>query len=144
MGVVYLKQGNPAKAVEVIEKGIAFDPSMPILHGNLALALGMAGRFEAAAQALHQATGLGYKNWQEVQRRIENLQALDEHKMGSPSGSTASGQIPLEVERLRISMLPTHCQGCGAMVSLSGVHWVGELEALCPYCGVSLLRPLDD
>ncbi len=81
MGAVFIKQGDPKKAIKVLEEGIAIDPSVSILHGNLALAYGMAGRFEEAATTLHQAVVLGYKNWETVKDRIENLKALVAHRI---------------------------------------------------------------
>ena len=144
LGSALIKQGNPEKAVVVLEKGADLDASIPILYGNLALAYAMVGRYEEAHKTLRQATALGYKNWREIQKRIENLQELGGDSIPSVKKQTGAAPTPLELDKLRIAMLPSHCPSCAALVSLSGVTWVGQLEALCPYCGVQLIRALDD
>jgi tetratricopeptide (TPR) repeat protein len=144
LGSALIKQGHPEKAIEVMKKGVKLDASIPVLYGNLALAYGMVGRYEEARKTLRQATGLGYKNWREIQRRIENLQELEGSRVTTAKRDPDSEPTPLEIEKLRIAMLPPHCPSCAALVSLSGVTWVGQLEALCPYCGVQLIRALDD
>ena len=144
LGSALIKLGYPEKAIAILKEGVKLDASIPTLYGNLALAYGMVGLYKEAHKTLRQATGLGYKNWREVKRRIENLQELEVPPAAPGAQGPTSEPSPLALDKLRLAMLPSHCPGCTASVSLSGVDWVGQLEAFCPYCGDQLIRGLDD
>ncbi len=58
MGLVAYQTGQPAKAVEWIQKAVAKQPGAAVFHANLGEAYRTLGRLEQAEQALLQAIGL--------------------------------------------------------------------------------------
>lgn len=78
LGTLAILQDQPEKAIESFEKAIEIDSQLDIAYGNLALALAMVGRFDDADDALQKAAVRGYKQTDEIQRRIDNLRNISE------------------------------------------------------------------
>ncbi len=76
LGGLAIHRGTPLEAVGHLEKAIELNPSVAIAHSNLALAYAMVGKYEEATVSLKQAITLGYRNWQEIQTRIEHLRTF--------------------------------------------------------------------
>ncbi len=124
LGALYINRNRPQRAIEVSEQAIALVPTMAVAHSNLALAYAMVGRFEEAEKTLKQAVFFGYKDWQDIQEKIDNLKQMEE--------KTAKEH--------RAEWLPATCPRCGAPVSASTVLWTGRNTADCAYCGANIER----
>ncbi|MEJ5309942.1 MAG: tetratricopeptide repeat protein [Anaerolineae bacterium] len=124
LGALYVNRNQPEKAIEASEKAIALAPTMAVAHSNLAHAYAMVGRFEEADRALRQAVLLGYKDWQTVQEKIDNLKQMAEKTAKAP----------------RTEWLPATCPRCGAPVSAATVLWTSRNTADCAYCGANIER----
>lgn len=62
LGVLFCKEGNFAEAVAYFRKAIAEDPSYPVFHYNLGVALNGGGMLEEAEEELEQAKDLDYQS----------------------------------------------------------------------------------
>lgn len=60
LGVVAGQRAQPGRAVELIEKAIALDPTVAAYHKNLGGALRAQGRIEAAVEALSQSLAIEF------------------------------------------------------------------------------------
>jgi len=110
LGALYINRNRPEQAIEVSEKAISLVPTMAVAHSNLAQAYAMVGRFEEADRALKQAVLFGYKDWQNVQEKIDTLKQMGE--------KTAKAH--------RTEWLPAICPRCGAPVSAATVLWTSR------------------
>lgn len=124
LGALYINRKHPEKAIEVSEQAIALVPTMAVAHSNLALAYAMVGRFEEAEKSLKQAVFFGYKDWRDIQEKIDNLKQMAEKTAQAP----------------RTEWLPATCPRCGAPVSAATVLWTSRNTADCAYCGTNLER----
>jgi len=124
LGALYINRNRPEQAIEVSEKAISLVPTMAVAHSNLAQAYAMVGRFEEADRALKQAVLFGYKDWQNVQEKIDTLKQMGE--------KTAKAH--------RTEWLPAICPRCGAPVSAATVLWTSRNTADCAYCGTNIER----
>lgn len=127
LGAVCIHRNNPRQAIQHLQKAIHLNPQIAVAHSNLALAYAMLDHFAEAEAALKQAIVLGYKDWQNLQKRIQNLKAV------AGTGQTTGSQLVQNKVTL-----PSRCPGCGAPVSAASVRWTGSTLADCPYCGVNL------
>ena len=73
LGTLYILKNEGEKAVEAFELAISLDPTLSITYGNGALAYAMIGDFEKAEEFIKQAKTLGYKNYKDIEMRIEAL-----------------------------------------------------------------------
>ncbi|MHA1784821.1 MAG: hypothetical protein ACTSVE_06455 [Candidatus Helarchaeota archaeon] len=49
------------------------------------------------------------------------------------------GFAPRSSEKVRVTFrIPDKCPSCKAPITTENVHWIGPLEAECPYCGSSI------
>jgi len=124
LGALYINRNRPERAIEVSEQAIALVPTMAVAHSNLAQAYAMVGRFAEAESSLKQAVLLGYKDWQNIQEKIDNLKQMAE--------KTAKAH--------RTEWLPAICPRCGAPVSATTVLWTSRNTADCAYCGTNIER----
>jgi len=124
LGALYINRNRPEKAIEVSEEAIALVPTMAVAHSNLALAYATVGRFEEAEKSLKQAVLFGYKDWQNIQEKIDNLKQMGE--------KTAKEH--------RTEWLPATCPRCGGPVSAATVLWTSRDTADCAYCGTNIER----
>ncbi len=124
LGALYINRNRPERAIEVAEQAIALVPTMAVAHSNLAQAYAMVGRFAEAESSLKQAVLLGYKDWQTIQEKIDNLKQMAEKT----------------TKAHRTEWLPATCPRCGAPVSATTVPWTGRNTADCAYCGTNIER----
>lgn len=124
LGALYINRNRPEKAIEVSEQAIALVPTMAVAHSNLALAYAMVGRFEEADKALKQAVLFGYKDWQNIQEKIDTLKTMGEKSE----------------KATRKEWLPSTCPRCGAPISATTVIWTSRNTADCAYCGTNIER----
>lgn len=76
LGGVYIHKNEPQRAIALLERANQLHTGIAIAHANLALAYAMVARFDDAEQSLRHAVAFGYRRWQEIQQRIENLRAF--------------------------------------------------------------------
>ena len=77
LGELLFFEGNTQDATGYYKKAIDIDPSIAVFHANLALAYADSGSFSEAEKSLRRAITLGYENYDEVRRRIDNLKKYD-------------------------------------------------------------------
>ena len=77
LGALYIYRQQPEQAIASLKHAIELDPHLPVSHSNLALAYAMVGRFEEAEASLKTAVLLGYENAPVIQKRINDLKALE-------------------------------------------------------------------
>jgi tetratricopeptide (TPR) repeat protein len=118
LGALYIFRDKPQKAIDVIESAFQDGAQSGTTYSNLALALGMVGRFDDAEVTLSKAVAQGYQRWREVRDRIKNMR---EYHNGLNIHDT--------------SWLPERCSQCGAALSDDTVHWVSGHTVQCGYCG---------
>jgi tetratricopeptide (TPR) repeat protein len=147
LGAVYIQKNTPRKAIRALRRAIAINPQISVAHANIALALAVVGRFQEAQASLKQATVLGYENWRTIQERINSLKALEQMNLTAATVWEEVGRWGKATDRavdFRSVWLPSRCPACGAPISVSTVRWSNVSMPECPYCGMSLQRPLDD
>lgn len=80
LGALYFFQGKNERAITALEKAVMLDSSVAVAHANLALSYATAGRFDEAEASLRTAVSLGYKKYQTIRDRINNLKEMDQNR----------------------------------------------------------------
>jgi tetratricopeptide (TPR) repeat protein len=138
LGAAYLYQDRPEKALGILQQAVALNPGIAVAHSNLALAYAMLGRFKRAWAALRHGVSMGYEGWERVQRRIENLAALDTRIPDRRRPEDHQG-MDLRPYDPQVMVMPATCPNCGAPVHAMRADRTGAMAGHCPYCGVDLI-----
>jgi tetratricopeptide (TPR) repeat protein len=92
LGAQYVRLEEPLKAIPSLQKAIELDRTHGVAHSNLAMAYAMLGEHDKATASLRTAIAFGYKNWRDLDERIEALREFD-RSHGSPVSPSPADSI---------------------------------------------------